>query len=62
MLPSAIIKDISRVLKSDVKCSLGLNCSKIVSLNIMYHFHLAGGVAEAPIVGVCRISDNLGIV
>lgn len=52
----------SGVLKSDVNCSLGMSSSKRVFLNIMDHFCLADGVAEAAIVRVCEISDILGIV
>lgn len=47
------LSDISCVIKSNVKCSFGLNCSKIISLNIMYCFHLADGVAEAAVARVC---------
>lgn len=54
--------DMSGVLASDVNCSLGMNGSKRVFLNIMYHFRLADGVVEAAIARVCEISDILGIV
>lgn len=47
------LTDISCVIKSDVKCLLSLNFSKIIPLNIMYCFHLADGVAEAAIARVC---------
>lgn len=45
----------SGVLRSDVNCSLGMNGSKRIFLNIMDHFHLADGVAEAAMVRVCEI-------
>lgn len=53
--------DMSGVLASDVNRSLGMNGSKRVFLNIMYHFRLADGVVEAAIVRVCENSDILGI-